>query len=87
MPKDKSVAGYFTRVEQVGERHYAVIETHADPTKGVRYFIPYEKQFDHLQMHHFMVYDGKQMKEVSQKDLREGTEYCPGTVREAGANT
>ena len=66
-PKDKSVAGYFTRVEQVGERHYAVIETHADPTKGVRYFIPYEKQFDHLQMHHFMVYDGKQMKEVSKR--------------------
>ncbi|MGD0819407.1 MAG: Ti-type conjugative transfer relaxase TraA [Desulfomonilia bacterium] len=60
-PKDKSVSGYFERVEEVGGKSYAVIDMHANPTKGIRYLIPYEKQYDQMQMHHYVAYDGKEM--------------------------
>jgi Ti-type conjugative transfer relaxase TraA len=60
--KDKSVAGYFERREEIGGRSYAVIDTRANPTKGTRYLIPYEKQFDQMQMHHYVAYDGKNME-------------------------
>ena len=62
LPKDRSVAGYYTTVEEIGARKYAVIDTHANPTKGVRYLIPYEKQYDQMQMHRFVAYDGQKME-------------------------
>jgi Ti-type conjugative transfer relaxase TraA len=61
-PKDQLVTGYYTRVEEIGGRSYAVIDTHANTTKGTRYLIPYEKQYDQMQMHRFVAYDGQKME-------------------------
>ena len=70
-PKDKLVAGYYTRVEEVGGKNYAVIETHADPTKGVRYLVPYDKQYDQMQTQRYVAYNGQKMEYSEQSKTPE----------------
>ena len=60
--KDKSAAGYYTMVEEVGGRKYAVIETHADPTKGVSYMVPYDKQYDEMMTQRYVTFNGHKME-------------------------
>jgi len=77
-PKDKTVEGYYTRVEELGGRKYAAIETHADPTKGVRYMVPYDKQYDQMMKHRFVAYDGQKMAYAKVQSIEKGIEKSKG---------
>ncbi|MGD0821566.1 MAG: Ti-type conjugative transfer relaxase TraA [Desulfomonilia bacterium] len=67
--RDKEVEGYYTRALDIDGRRYAVIESHADLTKGTCYMVPYDKQYDQMHMHRYVVYDGWEMKEVNKRIL------------------
>jgi hypothetical protein len=55
--KDKPVEGYYTKIEELDGNKYAVIES-----KGTRYMLPFEKQFDQVQMHRHVSFDGHKMQ-------------------------
>ena len=71
-PKGNAVEGYYTRIEEVGGKKYAVIDTHADPSKGVRYMIPYEKQYDQMMRHRFVAYNGHKMSYAKVQSIDKG---------------
>jgi Ti-type conjugative transfer relaxase TraA len=77
-PQGKAVEGYYTRVEEIGGNKYAVIDTHADPAKGVRYMIPYDKQYDQMMKHRFVTYDGQNMGYAKVKSAEKGIEKNKG---------
>jgi Ti-type conjugative transfer relaxase TraA len=73
--KDKEVEGYYTRALEIDGRRYAVIESHADLTKGTCYMVPYDKQYDKMDMHRYVVYDGWEMKEVNKRILEKERQH------------
>ena len=66
-PREKSVEGNYMGLKDVDGRKYAVIDTHADPTKGVRYMIPYDKEYDQMMKFRQVEYDGNRMKTPQDK--------------------
>jgi hypothetical protein len=77
-PREKAVEGYYTRVEEIEGKKYAVIDTHADPSKGVRYMIPYEKQYDQMMRHRYVIYDGQNMNYAKIQTLEKGIDKNKG---------
>ena len=65
----KQVEGYYSNARDIDGRRYAVIETHGDLTKGTSYMVPYDKKYDEMHMHRYVVYDGWEMKEVNKRLL------------------
>lgn len=76
--KGKTMEGYYTKVEEIGGRKYAAIDTHADPSKGVRYMVPYDKQYDQMSKHRFVSYDGQKMNYQKVQSLQQGIEKRKG---------
>jgi len=56
-------------MKEVDGKKYAVIDTHADLSKGTRYMIPYNKQYDQMMSHRHVTYDGQKMAYAQQKDI------------------
>ncbi|HNY69996.1 MAG TPA: Ti-type conjugative transfer relaxase TraA [Syntrophorhabdus sp.] len=81
-PREKAVEGYYTRVEEIEGKKYAVIDTHVDPSKGVRYMIPYEKQYDQMMRHRFVKYDGHSMSYAKVQSLDKGINKGKGPGKE-----
>jgi hypothetical protein len=77
-PRERSVEGNYMGLKDVDGRKYAVIDTHADPTKGVRYMIPYDKEYDQMMKFRQVEYDGNRMKipqdktPILEKELGQG---------------
>lgn len=62
--RDKVVEGYYTRVQDVSGRKYAVIES-----QDVRFMVAYDKQYDQIQKHRYVAYDGQKMAYAQQKNF------------------
>lgn len=77
-PRDKVVNGYYTKVEEIGGNKYAVIDTSADPSKGIRYMIPYDKQYDLLSKHRSVSYDGQKMSYLNDFAAKKSIEKSKG---------
>jgi hypothetical protein len=72
-PKDKSVEGNYMGITEVNGKRFGVIDTHPDPTKGVRYMVPYSSEMDKLLKFRSVAFDGKQISYVQTvKDLIKG---------------
>ena len=72
-PKNKSVEGNFMGITEINGKKFGVIDTHPDPTKGVRYMVPYTSEMDKLLKFRTVAFDGKQMSYVQTvKDLIKG---------------
>ena len=70
-PRDKTVEGYYMGTQEVYGRKYAVIDTHAVPTKGIRYMVPYDcdERKDEVMKFRRVEYDGQKIEEVWRKNL------------------
>ena len=62
--RDKAIEGYYIKAEEIDGRKYAVIES-----QGVRFMVSYDKQYDQMQKHRYVVYDGQKMAYAQQKNL------------------
>ena len=62
--KERTVEGYFTKVETIGDNKFAVIEN-----KGTRYMVPYNNQYEHMQTQRYVAYNGQDMSYAKPKSL------------------
>jgi len=76
--RDKSVEGYYVKDEEIDGRKYAAIES-----RGVRFMVAYDKQYDQMQKHRYVAYDGQKMNYAQQKNLAQdlGRNKGPGFER------
>lgn len=77
-PKDKAVQGNFMGDTEINGRKYAVIDTHFDATKGTRYMVPYEKEYDQILKFRTVEYDGQKMRYPQEKSVTTGKEPGQG---------
>ncbi len=58
---------------EIDGRLYAVIDTHSDLTKGTRYLVPHNKEFDHIMKHRHVEFDGHKMAQKAvEHDISKG---------------
>ncbi|MGD0821131.1 MAG: Ti-type conjugative transfer relaxase TraA [Desulfomonilia bacterium] len=74
---ERSVEGYFTKIETIGENKFAVIEN-----KGTRYMVPYNNEYDHMQMHRYVAYNGQNMSPAKPKSPDLAQDIGKGLGRE-----